>query len=169
MKIGRNEACPCGSGKKYKRCCADKKQDGVKAPPPPKPKKITLAGAILGCQDVAREKRVLVQQLGVFILFSDRVGDAWVLEVTESDCIQIASGGMALEVPLEENDETIVMDWSHKFVIKNKKLLITSYREKTSEELGNAPTQQISATRKKILKRISPELLEQVHVPPDQE
>ena len=21
MKIGRNEPCPCGSGKKYKRCC----------------------------------------------------------------------------------------------------------------------------------------------------
>ena len=20
-KVGRNEACPCGSGKKYKRCC----------------------------------------------------------------------------------------------------------------------------------------------------
>ncbi len=20
-KIGRNEPCPCGSGKKYKRCC----------------------------------------------------------------------------------------------------------------------------------------------------
>lgn len=23
-KIGRNDACPCGSGKKYKKCCADK-------------------------------------------------------------------------------------------------------------------------------------------------
>ena len=23
LKIGRNEPCPCGSGKKYKRCCAD--------------------------------------------------------------------------------------------------------------------------------------------------
>jgi hypothetical protein len=23
-KIGRNEPCPCGSGKKYKRCCLDK-------------------------------------------------------------------------------------------------------------------------------------------------
>jgi hypothetical protein len=23
-KVGRNEACPCGSGKKFKRCCADK-------------------------------------------------------------------------------------------------------------------------------------------------
>ncbi|MDE2758663.1 MAG: SEC-C metal-binding domain-containing protein [Acidobacteriota bacterium] len=21
-KIGRNEPCPCGSGKKYKKCCA---------------------------------------------------------------------------------------------------------------------------------------------------
>lgn len=23
-KIGRNEKCPCGSGKKYKKCCLDK-------------------------------------------------------------------------------------------------------------------------------------------------
>ena len=23
-KIGRNDHCPCGSGKKYKKCCADK-------------------------------------------------------------------------------------------------------------------------------------------------
>lgn len=22
VKVGRNEPCPCGSGKKYKRCCA---------------------------------------------------------------------------------------------------------------------------------------------------
>ena len=25
MKIGRNDKCPCGSGKKYKKCCIDKK------------------------------------------------------------------------------------------------------------------------------------------------
>lgn len=24
IKIGRNESCPCGSGKKYKKCCLDK-------------------------------------------------------------------------------------------------------------------------------------------------
>ena len=23
-KIGRNDLCPCGSGKKYKKCCIDK-------------------------------------------------------------------------------------------------------------------------------------------------
>ena len=26
MKVGRNDACPCGSGKKYKRCCEDTEQ-----------------------------------------------------------------------------------------------------------------------------------------------
>ena len=25
QKIGRNAPCPCGSGKKYKRCCGSKK------------------------------------------------------------------------------------------------------------------------------------------------
>jgi hypothetical protein len=28
MKIGRNSPCPCGSGKKYKRCCAERPQPG---------------------------------------------------------------------------------------------------------------------------------------------
>lgn len=27
MKIGRNEPCPCGSGKKYKKCCANKTEE----------------------------------------------------------------------------------------------------------------------------------------------
>ena len=27
MKIGRNDPCPCGSGKKYKKCCIDKDID----------------------------------------------------------------------------------------------------------------------------------------------
>jgi uncharacterized protein YchJ len=24
LKVGRNEPCPCGSGKKYKKCCLNK-------------------------------------------------------------------------------------------------------------------------------------------------
>jgi hypothetical protein len=32
MKTGRNDPCPCGSGRKYKKCCMSKDRD---APPPP--------------------------------------------------------------------------------------------------------------------------------------
>jgi hypothetical protein len=28
MKVGRNSQCPCGSGKKYKRCCGLRAQPG---------------------------------------------------------------------------------------------------------------------------------------------
>lgn len=30
-KIGRNEACPCGSGKKYKNCCLEKDEASARA------------------------------------------------------------------------------------------------------------------------------------------
>jgi hypothetical protein len=31
-KTGRNDACPCGSGKKYKHCCLDKDRAAAFAP-----------------------------------------------------------------------------------------------------------------------------------------
>lgn len=30
-KVGRNEPCPCGSGKKYKYCCLDKDEHSISA------------------------------------------------------------------------------------------------------------------------------------------
>jgi len=33
-KIGRNDACWCGSGKKYKKCCLNKPQDKARFVPP---------------------------------------------------------------------------------------------------------------------------------------
>lgn len=33
-KVGRNELCPCGSGKKYKRCCLEKEEAGSVAAQP---------------------------------------------------------------------------------------------------------------------------------------
>jgi len=27
MKVGRNDICPCGSGKKFKKCCLGKEKD----------------------------------------------------------------------------------------------------------------------------------------------
>jgi len=36
-KVGRNDACPCGSGKKYKRCCLSKDQEAKLHKPASKP------------------------------------------------------------------------------------------------------------------------------------
>lgn len=34
-KIGRNEPCPCGSGRKYKQCCMGKEENGLTLRLPP--------------------------------------------------------------------------------------------------------------------------------------
>ncbi len=33
QKVGRNESCPCGSGRKYKRCCSDRPASGSRSQP----------------------------------------------------------------------------------------------------------------------------------------
>lgn len=165
MKIGRNEKCPCGSGKKFKKCCGLKER--VERPVQqkmPDKQEITLEGAITNLQAIAAAKQEIVEPLGVFILYSDKVGDAWVLETTEKDCVQVAKAGEPLEVPLEETRETIVMDWSHRFSFKQKKFFISAYRTKEEKILENAPAQRIFAAFKRLQKKLTPEIIEKVHV-----
>ncbi|WP_028582700.1 YecA family protein [Desulfogranum japonicum] len=162
-KIGRNQPCPCGSGKKYKHCCRTvkqveqqitEKQDG----------QVTLTYAIEQIQRAAVSHKEDFFELGVFIFFSNGNGDAWLLEVSESDAIQLARDGELLEVPIEETPETIEVNWSHTFAIENKQLCLTSYEDKNRYPLDNVPTQRISAAIRRMKKRFSPELLEQVHI-----
>lgn len=164
MKIGRNAVCPCGSGKKYKRCCAGKPTAKYKGDRPRAGKPMTLGQTIAIVQKQAAKKKEMLLHIGAFLLYSDAHGDAWVLEITDSDCFQIASAGESLEVPLEEDDERMIMDWSHRFFFKNKALHITAHHGKKTRVLENAPSQQLFALRKKILKSISAELRDMVHL-----
>lgn len=43
-KVGRNEPCPCGSGKKYKKCCLNKPKESVDIQEA-SPKRIELSGS----------------------------------------------------------------------------------------------------------------------------
>ena len=95
-------------------------------------------------------------------------GDAWVLEVSDGDAVQVAEAGQAMEPPVDENPETIEINYSHTFALQDRKLFLTDYADKTKTELAGAPTQQISAAMRRIMKRYSPELLSQVHVRTDE-
>jgi len=166
-KIGRNQPCPCGSGKKYKHCCLPLEQAG-RTPSPMAQMKVSLLAEIEKIQRTAADKKKRLRELGVFIFFSLENGDAWVLEVSDSDAVQVAEGGLALEPPVDENPETIEINWSHTFTLKDRKLFLTDYADKSETELAGAPTQQISAAIRRIMKRYSPELLDQVHVRRDE-
>jgi hypothetical protein len=35
LRVGRNDACPCGSGRKFKHCCLQRTANGIAATPLP--------------------------------------------------------------------------------------------------------------------------------------
>ena len=166
-KIGRNEACPCGSGRKFKRCCLGKQQAVSSNLTEVQKAQISLQNAINTIQKAASQGVQQVHELGVFVLFSTTAGDAWLLEVTEMDGLQVAVGKEILTVDLEENPETIEISWTHTFEIKDKQFVTTAYKDKKVEKVDHYPTHSILAAIKRIKKKYSPELLESVHI--DQE
>lgn len=162
-KIGRNQPCPCGSGKKYKHCCLAAQQTGAIGSPVNQ-MKISLLAAIEKVQGLAVEKKATFHELGVFLLYTDHQGDAWLLESTESDAVQIAKGGERLEAPIDEHPETIEINFSHTFAIRDRQLYLTSYADQTETLLDRAPTQQIHAAIRRLRKRYPKEMLERMHV-----
>ena len=162
-KIQRNQPCPCGSGKKHKHCCLVLQRTG--SPPSPiQQMKVSLLGEIAKIQQAAADRKIRVYQLGVFVFFSMEDGDAWVLEATDHDAVQVACQGQPYKPPVTEDQERIVVDWSHNFILQKKRLVMTSYKDGTEKEIPAAPTQQINAALRRILKQYPQELLNKVHI-----
>ena len=161
-KIGRNDPCFCGSGKKFKKCCLGVDTSAQTSPATP-----SLTAEIAKIQETACARKAAVLPLGVFVLFATNSGDAWLLEVTDMDAIQVAQGGEKLEVLIEENPETIEINWTHKFAVKNKKFILTSYQDKSEEIKKDYPVHSIISTVQKIRRRIPVELLSTIHLKVD--
>ncbi len=162
-KIGRNEPCPCGSGIKYKRCCLRKESESETLSPVHQ-LKISLMAEIEKITNAAQRNEEIVRELGVFIFCTTSKGDAWLLEIAESDAVQLAREGKPLDVPVDENPETIEISWSHTFAIKDRQFYLTAYADKTETCLENMPTQRIHAAMRRIRKKYSEEQLSQVHI-----
>jgi SEC-C motif len=164
-KIGRNDKCPCQSGKKYKHCCARKVSVAQTKPlTPEQAARITLMSGVKAIQEKAITREAVSREIGVFFFYSTAAGDAWLLEMTDCDCVQLARGGERLEPPIDENPETIEVNWSHQFKIVNKQLELTSYLDKSVTVMADAPAQAIHAMLRRIRKKFSPQQLEKVHV-----
>ena len=164
-KIGRNERCPCGSGRKYKRCCG-LASAAARQTVPVDPAKVTLMAKVVEIQQAAMEKRQHIIEIGVFVLFSTLTGDSWLLELTDSDCIQLTDKGEKIQAAINESRDVIEVDWSHTFAIIDKRFEVEGYRDKKKELLAQYPTMEIAAAIKRIKKKFSESQLDSVHLDP---
>jgi len=169
-KIGRNDRCPCGSGRKYKHCCAGRDEAARQAKfAANQSAQVTLGGEMAKIQEQARLKIATVRELGVFLLFATAAGDAWLLEMTDCDAIQIAAAGQTIDPQIEENPETIAVNWTHTFVVQDKTLTLTAYADKAVSVIPDAPSQAISAALRRLRRHFSKEQLRQVHLQAEDE
>lgn len=162
MKIGRNEPCPCGSGKKFKKCCKDISKFQPKAPE--QTAQITLSGEVEKLQELAAAEKATVNTLGVFIFVTTEQGDGWLFEMTDADALKVAENGKKIDVEITENAETIEVNWSHRFTIRQKKLYVTDYKDKTETLLSDLPTHSIFAAIKRIRKKFPKDVLASIHL-----
>lgn len=161
-KIKRNEPCPCRSGLKYKKCCLLQKKDTEVATP--EQLRLSLMAEIERIQSAAKRHEEIVRELGVFIFCTTKAGDAWLLEITESDAVQLSDGGEPLEVPIDENPETIEINWSHNFELRDRQFYLIAYADKQESCLSDMPVKRINAAQRRIMKKYSDEQLSQVHL-----
>jgi hypothetical protein len=161
-KISRNQPCHCRSGKKYKHCCLLRHQAGLPAAPPRR-EEVSLLREVEKIQQAAMRLQECCRETGVFIFFSTKEGDAWVLETTERDAFQAAAAGKPLPPPVQEDAELIEVDWSHAFALRGRRLFLADHESGEETELASAPTVQISSAARRIEKRYPAELLRQVH------
>lgn len=161
-RIGRNDPCPCGSGLKYKKCCLGKAGSQILAAAE-KNKEASLREKIVNLQEKAVAGQASFYTLGAFILFTTATGDGWVLEITEMDAVQVASNGEKLDVIIEESPETIEINWTYHFVLKDKKFVARSYANNEITSWESYPTHSIASAIKKIRKTFSPEQLKSIY------
>ena len=64
MKTGRNEPCPCGSGKKFKKCCLNATKLGARRAPTPERYPAFLARAQAMLRQHQAAENVRQQQQG---------------------------------------------------------------------------------------------------------
>jgi hypothetical protein len=160
--IGRNEACPCGSGKKYKNCCARDPAlvaaEGSADQTPP-----TLSAEIDRLQQKVAEKSAVMWTKGVFVFFSTAEGDAWVLEASGGDALQVAAAGRPIEVDVVQSADAIEVTWSHQFTIR-KDFVVTDYADQSRTICSSYPAARIRALLSKARSSLPPELLASIHL-----
>lgn len=112
----------------------------------------------------AVERCPRIIDLGVFVLYSDKKGNAWLFEVTGRDCVRLALNGEIQEVSIEENPQTIEIDYQYSFVERDGRLVLSGYENSDEVIFRQVTTRKLVEVFERIRAKCSPELLAGLHL-----
>lgn len=143
MKIGRNDPCPCDSGKKYKKCCYPKTVVQIMQEKMGKPEKIDHKGRLVGRPFIQTDwKDKKVRAVGNRLYHSLPKNETF-----HEFIIRVLKDTVGMEWGLEEskktkNEQHIIVQWIGELgeLIKKKEEIIIEDKEKdikSFEQTGN--------------------------------
>ncbi len=130
-----------------------------------RPRQLSLSAEIAAVQDAAAKKQAMVRELGVFVLFACEDGDAWLLEMSDSDALQLARGGEPCPLSIDENQEVLEIDWGYRFAVDKEGIAFTPYENNPPAAAPLAPTGRIHAAIRRLRSRYPDKILRTVHLP----
>ena len=156
VKIGRNDPCPCGSGKKYKKCCMNKPQPSVNLVESEQEKKKWLEYYPVSAEE-RQEGRVYLED------FYDR-------ESIEIDkLIYLAMKHRAISIWQREADEAVeyrkkvyLSEAFSKFIEKAEKEEIKTFQEYDEKYTIHYPCEEWMQVLRSLLKNDDKELFDSV-------
>ena len=83
------------------------------------------------------------------------------------DAVQVADKGTKIDVDLDENPETIEINWTHRFAIRRKKFITTAYADDKETIWEDYPAHSIFAAIQRVRKKFPKELLNSIHLNED--
>ncbi len=126
-RIGRNEKCPCGSGRKFKICCG-----ATGALTRSVTTRVDAAWSWKGDVDAivghAAAGVSHVIRLDSLVMFSTDTGDAWLLDPEEGVALMLARGGERLPTRIFETGTTFSVEWTHNYRVGDDTFLVTEQR-----------------------------------------
>ncbi|MDH4318817.1 MAG: SEC-C metal-binding domain-containing protein [Desulfobulbaceae bacterium] len=163
VRVGRNDRCPCGSGRKHKYCCLPR-LGKTPAVPARAGKIVSLLEAVGVIRQCAVERCPRIIELGVFVLYSNKKGDAWLFEVTDRDCVRLVLNGEIQEVSIKQDHEIIEIDYQYSFDERDGRLVLSGYENNEEVIFRQVTTKRLVEVFKRIKAKCSPELIAGLHL-----
>ncbi|MEZ5565460.1 MAG: zinc chelation protein SecC [Gammaproteobacteria bacterium] len=135
----------------------------VPAQETPIPKTPTLAAEIKKLQQKAGQRQAAMWTKGVFVFFSTADGNAWVLEASGMDALQVAAAGTPQDAEVIQTPDAIEVTWSHRFTIR-KDFTVIAYADQQRTVLPDYPAGRLRALLDKARHSLPPEQLAQIHL-----
>jgi len=142
LLIGRNDPCPCGSGKKFKKCCMDdfitqsanrrvlyREETNI----------MDEANYIMDC---AQNSDIRIVTLAKLIFFSTDTGDAWMLDPEDNLALCLVKAGVKQPFIITETANNFSVEWQGKYIIAKNAFLYISQSGKLRTIFGY-PTKEI--------------------------